>query len=137
MMIYGVRPQFLPVLCHEEHPWNFSVPFHRHLMFSYILKYAHKCSMKKSIFIYRFLVKRMVEVVVGFQVMMCLFQQWIIPSVKNSLIPFSVSIKTNTVLLYIICLIMRLLLIARKTLVSDSRDIYYFTWLCICFRTWM
>ncbi|XP_021917601.1 diacylglycerol O-acyltransferase 1 [Zootermopsis nevadensis] len=37
----------------------------------------------------RFLVKRMVEVVVGFQVMMCLFQQWIIPSVKNSLIPFS------------------------------------------------
>lgn len=93
--------------------------------------------MKKSIFIYRFLVKRMVEVVVGFQVMMCLFQQWIIPSVKNSLIPFSVSIKTNTVLLYIICLIMRLLLIARKTLVSDSRDIYYFIWLCICFRTWM
>lgn len=32
--------------------------------------------------------------VVGFQVVMCLFQQWIIPSVKNSLIPFSVSMKT-------------------------------------------
>ncbi|XP_063234799.1 diacylglycerol O-acyltransferase 1 isoform X2 [Bacillus rossius redtenbacheri] len=37
----------------------------------------------------RFLMKRLLEVVVGFQVFMCLFQQWIIPSVKNSLIPFS------------------------------------------------
>ncbi|KAL1124665.1 hypothetical protein AAG570_001289 [Ranatra chinensis] len=37
----------------------------------------------------RFLLKRLVEVVVLIQLMMCLFQQWIIPSVKNSLIPFS------------------------------------------------
>ncbi|KAK7873998.1 hypothetical protein R5R35_013410 [Gryllus longicercus] len=37
----------------------------------------------------RFLMRRMLEVVVGFQVILCLFQQWIIPSVKNSLIPFS------------------------------------------------
>ena len=38
----------------------------------------------------RFLIKRCVEVVVGFQVVAGLFQQWIIPSVKNSLITFSV-----------------------------------------------
>lgn len=37
----------------------------------------------------RFLIKRMLEVLIGIQVMMSLFQQWIIPSVKNSLIPFS------------------------------------------------
>jgi hypothetical protein len=39
----------------------------------------------------RFLIKRILEVVVGCQVVMSLFQQWMIPSVKNSLIPFSVS----------------------------------------------
>ncbi|XP_034244608.1 diacylglycerol O-acyltransferase 1 [Thrips palmi] len=37
----------------------------------------------------RFLIKRLLEVLIGIQVMMSLFQQWIIPSVKNSLIPFS------------------------------------------------
>ncbi|KAL6263344.1 hypothetical protein P5V15_006142, partial [Pogonomyrmex californicus] len=37
----------------------------------------------------RFLIKRILEVVVGCQVVMSLFQQWMIPSVKNSLIPFS------------------------------------------------
>jgi len=45
----------------------------------------------------------MVEVVVGFQVMMCLFQQWIIPSVKNSLIPFSVS-KRHIITFYVLLL---------------------------------
>lgn len=37
----------------------------------------------------RFLMKRIFEVFVGFQVVMSICQQWIIPSVKNSLIPFS------------------------------------------------
>nr|XP_034178522.1 diacylglycerol O-acyltransferase 1 isoform X3 [Osmia lignaria] len=37
----------------------------------------------------RFLIKRIVEVVVGCQVVMSLFQQWMVPSVKNSLVPFS------------------------------------------------
>lgn len=37
----------------------------------------------------RFLIKRLIEVIVGCQVVMSLFQQWMIPSVKNSLIPFS------------------------------------------------
>lgn len=37
----------------------------------------------------RFLLKRLLEVVIGANVILCLFQQWIIPSVKNSLIPFS------------------------------------------------
>ncbi|XP_031772946.1 diacylglycerol O-acyltransferase 1 isoform X3 [Apis florea] len=37
----------------------------------------------------RFLIKRILEVVVGCQVVMSLFQQWMIPCVKNSLVPFS------------------------------------------------
>jgi len=37
----------------------------------------------------RFLLKRLFEVVMLCQVMMSLFQQWIVPSVKHSLIPFS------------------------------------------------
>lgn len=37
----------------------------------------------------RFLIKRILEVVVGVNIVMGLFQQWMIPSVKNSLIPFS------------------------------------------------
>ncbi|CAH1391891.1 unnamed protein product [Nezara viridula] len=37
----------------------------------------------------RFLLKRLLEVIVLLQLILCLFQQWIIPSVKNSLIPFS------------------------------------------------
>lgn len=37
----------------------------------------------------RFLLKRLLEVVVGIHVVMSLFQQWMIPSVKNSLTPFS------------------------------------------------
>lgn len=37
----------------------------------------------------RFLLKRILEVVIGANVILCLFQQWMIPSVKNSLIPFS------------------------------------------------
>lgn len=37
----------------------------------------------------RFLIKRILEVVVGMNIVMALFQQWMIPSVKNSLIPFS------------------------------------------------
>lgn len=37
----------------------------------------------------RFLLKRLLEVVLGVNVVMALFQQWIIPSVRNSLIPFS------------------------------------------------
>ncbi|XP_054741486.1 diacylglycerol O-acyltransferase 1 [Anastrepha obliqua] len=37
----------------------------------------------------RFLLKRLLEVLFGFNVIMALYQQWIIPSVRNSLIPFS------------------------------------------------
>lgn len=37
----------------------------------------------------RFLIKRIIEVVVGIQLIMTMFQQYMIPSVKNSLIPFS------------------------------------------------
>ncbi|CAB3368912.1 Hypothetical predicted protein [Cloeon dipterum] len=43
----------------------------------------------------RFLFKRIVEVFVGCQVMMSLYQQWIIPSVKNSLVPFSHIFQRN------------------------------------------
>ena len=37
----------------------------------------------------RFLIKRILEVVVGVNIAMALFQQWMVPSVQNSLIPFS------------------------------------------------
>uniref|UniRef100_V5GWV6 O-acyltransferase n=1 Tax=Anoplophora glabripennis TaxID=217634 RepID=V5GWV6_ANOGL len=37
----------------------------------------------------RFLVKRIFEVLAGMQIILCVIQQWMIPSVKNSLIPFS------------------------------------------------
>lgn len=37
----------------------------------------------------RFLFKRILEVVIGLNVVLGLFQQWMIPSVRNSLIPFS------------------------------------------------
>lgn len=37
----------------------------------------------------RFLIKRCVEVVIGVNVVLGVFQQWMIPSVRNSLVPFS------------------------------------------------
>lgn len=37
----------------------------------------------------RFLIKRLLEVIIGVNIVMALFQQWMIPSVKNSLVPFS------------------------------------------------
>lgn len=37
----------------------------------------------------RFLLKRLLEVIIGINVVLALFQQWIAPSVRNSLIPFS------------------------------------------------
>ena len=39
----------------------------------------------------RFLLRRALEVIVGINFLLALIQQWIIPSVVNSLIPFSVS----------------------------------------------
>ena len=53
----------------------------------YELNFPRTCRIRK-----RFLIKRALEVLVGFHVLVALFQQWIIPSVKNSLIPFSVRI---------------------------------------------
>jgi diacylglycerol O-acyltransferase 1 len=37
----------------------------------------------------RFLIKRMLEVAIGANIVMALIQQWMIPSVRNSLVPFS------------------------------------------------
>lgn len=37
----------------------------------------------------RFLIKRILEVLIGINIVMALFQQWMIPSVQNSLVPFS------------------------------------------------
>jgi hypothetical protein len=39
----------------------------------------------------RFLFRRLLEVFIGTNIVLALVQQWIIPSVVNSLIPFSVS----------------------------------------------
>lgn len=44
----------------------------------------------------RFLIKRLLEVVIGWHIVMGLFQQWMIPSVRNSLIPFSNMDLTKT-----------------------------------------
>ncbi|XP_058823362.1 diacylglycerol O-acyltransferase 1 [Topomyia yanbarensis] len=44
----------------------------------------------------RFLIKRMLEVVIGVHIVMGLFQQWMIPSVRNSLVPFSNMDLTKT-----------------------------------------
>lgn len=38
----------------------------------------------------RFIIKRILELIIGFHVIVAVLQQWIIPSVKHSLIPFSV-----------------------------------------------
>lgn len=54
---------------------------------------ADDVTSKRFISSCRFLIKRIVEVVVGCQVVMSLFQQWMVPSVKNSLVPFSVSVS--------------------------------------------
>ena len=43
-----------------------------------------------------FLLRRALEVVVGTNIILALAQQWIIPSVVNSLIPFSVRIRYNS-----------------------------------------
>jgi len=37
----------------------------------------------------RFLLRRLLELIFGFQLALALIQQWVIPSVKNSLMPFS------------------------------------------------
>jgi len=37
----------------------------------------------------RFLIKRILELAVGINIVMALFQQWMVPSVKNSFVPFS------------------------------------------------
>ena len=47
-----------------------------------------------------FLLRRALEVVVGFNLMLALVQQWIIPSVVNSLVPFSVRLVSSNLILY-------------------------------------
>lgn len=44
----------------------------------------------------RFLLKRILEVVIGTNVVFGLFQQWMIPAVRNALIPFSNMDVANT-----------------------------------------
>ena len=44
---------------------------------------------------FRFLIRRVLEVIVGTNIALALIQQWIIPSVVNSLIPFSVTDVTS------------------------------------------
>lgn len=42
------------------------------------------CSIRK-----RFLIKRLLEVIFGVNLVLALFQQWMIPTVTNSIVPFS------------------------------------------------
>ena len=46
-------------------------------------------------FINRFLLRRALEVIVGTNIVLALIQQWIVPGIVNSLIPFSVSIMLH------------------------------------------
>lgn len=55
----------------------------------------------------RFLLKRIFEFCAGIQLMLCLFQQYMIPSVKNSLIPFSnmdIALASERLLKLAVCL---------------------------------
>ena len=47
---------------------------------------------QKFYFSQRFLLRRALEVIVGTNLVLALMQQWIVPGIVNSLIPFSVSI---------------------------------------------
>ena len=44
---------------------------------------------------FSFLLRRALEVVIGSNLFLALIQQWIIPSVVNSLLPFSVRVNVN------------------------------------------
>lgn len=70
------------------YPDNLSVSDLAYYLFSptlcYELNFPRTTRIRK-----RFLLKRLLEVIIGINVVMGLFQQWMIPSVKNSLIPFS------------------------------------------------
>uniref|UniRef100_T1GR76 diacylglycerol O-acyltransferase n=1 Tax=Megaselia scalaris TaxID=36166 RepID=T1GR76_MEGSC len=71
-----------------QYPENLNYKDIMYFMFAptlcYELNFAKTTRIRKH-----FLLKRFLEVIVGINVMMALFQQWIIPSVKNSLVPFS------------------------------------------------
>ena len=58
-----------------------------------------KCSLFRTclyvVLCFRFLIRRVLEVIVGTNIALALIQQWIIPSVVNSLIPFSVTDVTS------------------------------------------
>lgn len=71
-----------------EYPANLSIKDMSYFMLAptlcYELNYPRSDRIRK-----RFLFRRMLELIFGLQLCVALIQQWIIPSVKNSLIPFS------------------------------------------------
>lgn len=71
-----------------QYPDNLNVRDLAYYLFSptvcYELNFPRTTRIRK-----RFLLKRLLEVIIGVNVVMGLFQQWMIPSVRNSLIPFS------------------------------------------------
>lgn len=75
----SVLVQYPDNLCYKDIFYFLSAP-----TLCYELNFPRTTRIRK-----RFLLKRILEVVFGVNVVMALFQQWIIPSVRNSLIPFS------------------------------------------------
>lgn len=71
-----------------QYPDNLNVGDLTYYLFSptvcYELNFPRTTRIRK-----RFLLKRLLEVIIGVNVVMGLFQQWMIPSVRNSLVPFS------------------------------------------------
>lgn len=71
-----------------QYPDNLNVRDLTYYLFSptvcYELNFPRTTRIRK-----RFLLKRLLEVIIGANVVMGLFQQWMIPSVRNSLVPFS------------------------------------------------
>lgn len=79
----------------------------------------------------RFLFKRLIEVIVFVNVIMGIFQQWMIPSVRNSLIPFSnmdVAKTTERLLKLAVSLAFafpqRLSVLTEKKIFSDSQPFH-------------
>lgn len=71
-----------------KYPENLNVKDLFYFLFSptlcYELNFPRTTRIRK-----RFLIKSLLEVIFGINLMMALFQQWMIPSITNSLIPFS------------------------------------------------
>lgn len=90
----------------------------------------------------RFLLKRLLEVILLGNVVLALFQQWMIPSVRNSLIPFSnMDVAKATERLLKLAVSSRHIFPWLRNLLNDHSVLFifqipnHFTWLCFFYLT--